>query len=89
VISGYSGGKAVNPTYRNYSQGGHIEVVKVIFAPAKVSHDQLPDVFWPAGDYHQDYYLKNPVRYWYYRSRASDNKTPIDTGMTPSTFYIG
>jgi peptide-methionine (S)-S-oxide reductase len=24
--------------------------------------------FWPAEDYHQDYYIKNPVRYRYYRS---------------------
>jgi peptide-methionine (S)-S-oxide reductase len=24
--------------------------------------------FWPAEDYHQDYYLKNPLRYRYYRS---------------------
>jgi peptide-methionine (S)-S-oxide reductase len=24
--------------------------------------------FWPAEDYHQDYYKKNPVRYKYYRS---------------------
>jgi peptide-methionine (S)-S-oxide reductase len=24
--------------------------------------------FWPAEDYHQDYYLKNPVRYAYYRT---------------------
>ena len=23
--------------------------------------------FWPAEEYHQDYYLKNPVRYKYYR----------------------
>ncbi len=23
--------------------------------------------FWPVEDYHQDYYLKNPVRYKYYR----------------------
>ena len=23
--------------------------------------------FWPAEDYHQDYYTKNPVRYGYYR----------------------
>jgi len=26
--------------------------------------------FWPAEDYHQDYYKKNPVRYWYYRSHS-------------------
>ena len=24
--------------------------------------------FWPAEEYHQDYYTKNPVRYAYYRS---------------------
>ena len=24
--------------------------------------------FWPAEDYHQDYYNKNPVRYEYYRT---------------------
>jgi peptide-methionine (S)-S-oxide reductase len=24
--------------------------------------------FWPAEDYHQDYYTKNPVRYSYYRT---------------------
>ena len=24
--------------------------------------------FWPAEEYHQDYYLKNPVRYSYYRN---------------------
>ena len=23
--------------------------------------------FWPAEDYHQDYYLRNPVRYRFYR----------------------
>ena len=24
--------------------------------------------FWPAEEYHQDYYIKNPVRYGYYRT---------------------
>jgi methionine-S-sulfoxide reductase len=24
--------------------------------------------FYPAEEYHQDYYQKNPLRYWYYRS---------------------
>ena len=23
--------------------------------------------FYPAEDYHQDYYIKNPIRYKYYR----------------------
>lgn len=26
--------------------------------------------FWPAEEYHQDYYKKNPVRYKYYRFRS-------------------
>ncbi len=26
--------------------------------------------FWPAEDYHQNYYLKNPVRYKFYRYRC-------------------
>lgn len=26
--------------------------------------------FWPAEEYHQDYYLKNPVRYKYYVTRC-------------------
>jgi peptide-methionine (S)-S-oxide reductase len=26
--------------------------------------------FWPVEDYHQDYYLKNPTRYKYYRWRC-------------------
>jgi len=26
--------------------------------------------FYPAESYHQDYYRKNPIRYWYYRSHS-------------------
>lgn len=132
VISGYSGGRTPNPTYDNYVAGGHIEVIKVIYDPAKVSYEKLLDIywhqidptdaggqfvdrghayttaifyfneaqkhaaivskrrmnasglfgkpivtpilpaatFWPAEEYHQDYYRKNPLRYWYYRSHS-------------------
>jgi len=34
-----------------------------IVTPVLVAAD-----FWPAEDYHQDYYVKNPVRYNYYRT---------------------
>jgi peptide-methionine (S)-S-oxide reductase len=45
---GYSGGKTANPTYHDVctDQTGHAEVVQVQFDPAKVSYDQLLDVFW-------------------------------------------
>ena len=46
VTSGYSGGSTANPTYENYSAGGHIEVVEIVYDPARVSYDKLLDVYW-------------------------------------------
>ncbi len=131
TTSGYTGGKKANPTYREVSDGetGHAEAVQIVYDPAKVTYEQLLNVFWhnidptvrdqqfcdhgsqyrtgifvhndeqkklatvsreslmkskpfkadvvteivaattfyPAEDYHQDYYLKNPVKYKFYR----------------------
>ena len=33
------------------------------------------DTFWPAEDYHQDYYKKNPIRYNYYRRACGRDNT--------------
>lgn len=127
VISGYTGGKAVDPSYEEVSSGttGHYEAVQVIYDPEKISYENILNVFWrqidptdsggqfadrgsqyrsaifyhdeaqkasaqeskeeleqsgvfggaivteiipagefyPAEEYHQDYYIKNPVRY--------------------------
>ena len=30
--------------------------------------------YWPAEDYHQDYYLKNPLRYKYYSTSCGRAK---------------
>ena len=46
VRSGYAGGTSENPTYENYHSGGHIEVVEVVYDPARVGYDTLLDVFW-------------------------------------------
>ncbi|MEX0940206.1 MAG: peptide-methionine (R)-S-oxide reductase MsrB [Candidatus Babeliales bacterium] len=46
VISGYMGGTGANPTYQDYAQKGHIEVVQITYDPEKVSYDTLLDVFW-------------------------------------------
>jgi len=131
TTSGYTGGTERDPTYEQVSAGktGHLEAIEITYDPAKVSYDQLLDVFWKnvdptqhngqfvdvgsqyrtaifyhteeqrrlalesrnrlqesrkfgkpivteirpalefysAEDYHQDYYIKNPIRYKYYR----------------------
>lgn len=48
AISGYTGGRMENPTYKQVSAGGtgHIEAVKVVYDPAKISYSQLLDVLW-------------------------------------------
>jgi peptide methionine sulfoxide reductase msrA/msrB len=132
AVSGYTGGRVANPTYQQVSAGstGHVEAVKVIYDPGKITYERLLQVFWrhvnptdgggqfvdrgsqyrsaifyaneqerqlaeaskkeleaggrfgqpiatdilslgpfyPAEDYHQDYYQKNPLRYRFYRA---------------------
>jgi peptide-methionine (S)-S-oxide reductase len=131
VISGYTGGQKLNPTYEEVSSGttGHAESIEISYDPAVISYSKLLDVFWhnidptvkdrqfcdvgsqyrsaifyhneeqkrsaeaskkaleeskrfpgpvyteivaattfyPAEEYHQKYYQKNPIRYKYYR----------------------
>lgn len=38
------------------------------FKDAIVTEITAAAEFWPAEEYHQDYYLKNPLRYSYYRT---------------------
>lgn len=130
VLSGYTGGTKLNPTYEEVCAGatGHAEAVQITYDPARASYEQLLEVFWrnidptqadgqfadhgrqyrtaifyhteeqrqlaerskqqlaasgtfsqpivttiepastfyPAEDYHQDYYRKNPLRYKLY-----------------------
>lgn len=52
VISGYTGGDTQMPTYEQVSSGktGHIESIKVIYDPKKVSYADLLNHFWKHVD---------------------------------------
>ena len=48
VISGYSGGKTENPTYKEVTYGdtGHFEVIEIKYDVKKVSYKELLNIFW-------------------------------------------
>ena len=52
VISGYSGGHAVNPTYYQVcgEKTGHAEVVQVEFDPTQISFTEILEVFFASHD---------------------------------------
>lgn len=52
AVSGYAGGHADNPSYRQVCTGttDHAEVVEVTFDPAKVSYAKLVDLFFKMHD---------------------------------------
>src|SRR5579885_1930629 len=49
---GYAGGTLDNPTYRDVctDRTGHAEVVEVTYDPARVSYEDLLNVFWENHD---------------------------------------
>ena len=52
VTSGYAGGHAANPTYKQVCTGttGHAEVVKIDYDPAQISYADLLRVFFTIHD---------------------------------------
>jgi len=48
VISGFSGGSVVNPSYKQVSAGntGHVEAVQVYYDPTVIEYNDLLQVFW-------------------------------------------
>ena len=49
---GYTGGNSQNPTYKDVctDRTGHAEAVEIDYDPAKLSYDQLLEVFWENHD---------------------------------------
>jgi peptide-methionine (S)-S-oxide reductase len=52
VVSGYTGGHAADPTYRQVCghTTGHAEAIEVTFDPARVTYDELLNRFWEIHD---------------------------------------
>jgi peptide-methionine (S)-S-oxide reductase len=52
ATSGYSGGHTEAPSYGDVCSGttGHAEVVEVEYDPAKISYEELLEVFWKEHD---------------------------------------
>jgi len=52
VESGYTGGTAANPTYKQVCNGdtGHAEAIRIIFDPDQISYDELLDIFFAIHD---------------------------------------
>src|SRR5690554_66960 len=52
VVSGYSGGKSRNPSYREVTSGttGHAEVIQIKYDPEVVSYLQLLEIFFKTHD---------------------------------------
>jgi peptide-methionine (S)-S-oxide reductase len=48
VVSGYTGGRTANPSYKEVSSGrtGHTEAVRVVYDPKIVSYEELLAIFW-------------------------------------------
>ena len=52
VVSGFTGGHVVSPTYQQVSTGttGHAEACNIIFDPSQISYDELIEAFFTAHD---------------------------------------
>lgn len=52
VISGYTGGTILNPTYQEVCSNstGHAEAVQVIFYPTKISYREILQIFFSVHD---------------------------------------
>ena len=48
VISGFSGGREANPSYRQvaYGKTSHLEAVEIYFDPAEISFSKLLETYW-------------------------------------------
>lgn len=72
VVSGYAGGTGDNPTYEDFVAKGYIEVVQVVYDPAKVDYETLLTVFWqqidptdPSGQFYDRGFQYQPIIFYH------------------------
>lgn len=110
VVSGYSGGTVVNPTYRQVCDGttGHAEVIQITYDPEIISFVDLLEVFWQTHDpttkdrqgsdfgtqyrsaifYHDEYQRRLAEEYKRKLDESGAFRSPIVTQITKFTeFY--
>lgn len=109
VVSGYSGGKVKNPTYREVCSGltGHAEVIQVKFDPALISYSEVLEIFWNTHDpttlnkqgadegtqyrsvvfYHSDSQKQTAEDYKKQLDKSGVYKNPIVTEISPFTVF--
>ena len=109
VVSGYSGGKVKNPSYREVCTGltGHAEVIQVKFNQKIISYEDILEVFWNTHDpttlnkqgadegtqyrsavfYHSDEQKKIADQYKSQLEKSGVYKNRIVTEITPFTVF--
>lgn len=109
AVSGYSGGKVKNPTYKEVCSGltGHAEVVQVTFDPAVISFPEVLEIFWNTHDpttlnrqgadegtqyrsvvyYHTDEQKKIAEEYKIQLAQSGVYKNPVVTEISPFTVF--
>jgi len=52
TVSGYTGGRTPNPTYKQvtHTDTGHYEAVKIVYDPSVVDYETLVDYYWRTVD---------------------------------------
>ena len=52
VVSGYTGGKTINPTYKRVCSGDteHAEAVQISFNPSQISYKEILEIFFSVHD---------------------------------------
>jgi peptide-methionine (S)-S-oxide reductase len=109
VVSGYSGGKVKNPTYKEVCSGltGHAEVIQVTFDPTIISYSEVLEIFWNTHDpttlnkqgadegtqyrsviyFHNDEQKKIAEDYKTQLNQSAVFKNPIVTEISPFTVF--